>query len=534
MKSLILVLGLLFSLAQAQTRNLLEDVKFAQSRLSEIQGQPEALQAQFNETYQFLLALDPQSYDIKQVRAQTSEILRTLFQIREQLRDHVDDWKKQGILSAEFENGLRRMMRSSHYLSDIVSEISMDNQKLAKGQIARQAFTGGMPWTVGTDERPLNAADFKAGDMLIMRGGSPVSASIARITDMDSIFSHVAIIHVDEKSGKKYVVEALIEKGATINTLEQALHHGVGRMTLVRPVDAELGRKAAQAIYNVVRATQIAKKPMVYDFTMSAKLPDTVTLQDLNRLAFELPIGDYENLSAQEKAKTLEAINVVLAKLKGFNVFCSGLLDLGFHIGSGGQLQLPYLKSRMTPTNRAFLQRLGIPDTTTLMYAPGDTEYESRERFTVVSEFREPMKTASLRMDDLIFDKIFYWMEKGNLTFNETKLLGLIGATANGVSHIGFMKRFLQARGFAVAPHVSGTVISTVLMLQKMHDAIKADLIPRMNDYEKKTGYPMPPRLVYKAIDEIYEAKPEVIKFLKTREPQSVSGSACREAARAK
>ena len=65
-----------------------------------------------------------------------------------------------------------------------------------------------------------------------MRGMHHNSAAIARIGDVDSQFSHLAIVHTDE-SGKHWVVEALIEDGVGD---QPAVLHARARPRALRPV----------------------------------------------------------------------------------------------------------------------------------------------------------------------------------------------------------------------------------------------------------------------------------------------------------
>ena len=62
-----------------------------------------------------------------------------------------------------------------------------------------------------------------SGDLLVSRGGAEVSAFISRGNDFPGNFSHVAIIHIDKETNKPYFVEAHIEKGVAIATLEHYL-----------------------------------------------------------------------------------------------------------------------------------------------------------------------------------------------------------------------------------------------------------------------------------------------------------------------
>ncbi|MCK9911175.1 hypothetical protein MXD81_18640, partial [Microbacteriaceae bacterium K1510] len=92
--------------------------------------------------------------------------------------------------------------------------------------------------------------DFRSGDLLLMRGMHHNSAAIARIGDVDSQFSHLAIIHTDA-DGKHWVVEALIEAGAVINPLSDTLQHGLGRCVLFRHRDPQLAARAAAVIHHI-------------------------------------------------------------------------------------------------------------------------------------------------------------------------------------------------------------------------------------------------------------------------------------------
>ena len=58
-----------------------------------------------------------------------------------------------------------------------------------------------------------------SGDILVSRGGAPTSAFIARGNDYPGNFSHVALVHVDER-GAAQIIEAHIERGVAIATPE--------------------------------------------------------------------------------------------------------------------------------------------------------------------------------------------------------------------------------------------------------------------------------------------------------------------------
>ncbi|MBS1732302.1 MAG: hypothetical protein JST02_03310, partial [Bacteroidetes bacterium] len=74
-----------------------------------------------------------------------------------------------------------------------------------------------------------------SGDLLVSRGGAEVSALIARGNDYPGNFSHVALLYVDEQTGKPYLVEAHIEKGVAVSSVDQYEKDKKLRFMVMRP-----------------------------------------------------------------------------------------------------------------------------------------------------------------------------------------------------------------------------------------------------------------------------------------------------------
>lgn len=74
-----------------------------------------------------------------------------------------------------------------------------------------------------------------SGDLLVSRGGAEVSAFISRGNDFPGNFSHVAIIHIDKETNKPYFVEAHIEKGVALASLDEYLNDKKLRFMVMRP-----------------------------------------------------------------------------------------------------------------------------------------------------------------------------------------------------------------------------------------------------------------------------------------------------------
>ena len=74
-----------------------------------------------------------------------------------------------------------------------------------------------------------------SGDLLVSRGGAEVSALISRGNDYPGNFSHVALIYVEEGTNIPYLIEAHIERGVAIATLDEYIKDRKLRFMVLRP-----------------------------------------------------------------------------------------------------------------------------------------------------------------------------------------------------------------------------------------------------------------------------------------------------------
>src|SRR6185436_10321223 len=123
----------------------------------------------------------------------------------------------------------------------------------------------------GTPSVRLLGMELHSGDILVSRGGAPTSALIARGNDYPGSFSHVALVHVDEKSGRASVIESHIERGVAVASLEEYLSDKKLRIVVLRlradlselVTDPILPHKAAAAALSKAKSRHIP-----YDFAM--------------------------------------------------------------------------------------------------------------------------------------------------------------------------------------------------------------------------------------------------------------------------
>jgi len=151
--------------------------------------------------------------------------------------------------------------------------------RAALEEVLLQAPSNAAPTLIaGTDEpsqTPFTSVfgvTVHSGDILVSRGGAPTSALISRGNDYPGNFSHIALLHVDEKTHAVSIVEAHIERGVVISTPEAYLADKKLRVLVLRlradlpqlVADPLLPHKAASAALNEVKSHHIP-----YDFAMN-------------------------------------------------------------------------------------------------------------------------------------------------------------------------------------------------------------------------------------------------------------------------
>lgn len=123
-----------------------------------------------------------------------------------------------------------------------------------------------------TPSTKIFGIEVHSGDLLVSRGGAEVSALIARGNDYPGNFSHVAVLYVDDQTNKPYLIEAHIEKGVAVSSVDQYEKDKKLRFMVMRPradlpamiADPMLPHKAAKTAYG-----EAMKRHIPYDFKMN-------------------------------------------------------------------------------------------------------------------------------------------------------------------------------------------------------------------------------------------------------------------------
>jgi hypothetical protein len=413
------------------------------------------LAANLTELYEATFNVSLDRYDVQTLMASAPEIARTIFALRLKLRDQVADWHARGFLTLAGQKALRNALRIARYATDMLGELNIRYAQLGPEEKTLRGFSGRNNNTL------VNPAfdkgqdiDFRSGDLLLMRGMHHNSAAIARIGDVDSQFSHLAIIHTDE-AGKHWVVEALIEDGSVINPLSYTLQHGLGRCVLFRHRDPHVAARASALIHDVVRKTQErGGKHIWYDFTMELA-------------------GDQE-------------------------LFCSKLVRKAYGIATDQTFLLPTFTTRFDMKNRDFIERIGVTARET--FAPADIELEPS--FDLVAEWQDYRVTSRLRLQDLLMDRLFLWMDEYDYRFKEDLPIKLIGFFGQMSGKLSSRAKALMADVVPkVPPNMRRATIQAVAMLHKTAEPLLDELIALERRSIDRSGHPMHAREVYEYLE---------------------------------
>jgi hypothetical protein len=426
------------------------------------------LAANLTELYEATFNINFERYDVQTLVHSAPDIARTVFDMRLRLRDQVADWHARGFLTLAGQRALRNALRIARYATDMLGEINIRYAQLGPGEKTLRGFSGrNMNTLVNPAFETGHDLDFRSGDLLLMRGMHHNSAAIARIGDVDSQFSHLAIVHTDA-DGKQWVVEALIEEGSVINPLAYTLTHGLGRCVLFRHKDKHLAARAAALIHDVVRRSgEKGGQHIWYDFTMELA-------------------GDKE-------------------------LFCSKLVRKAYGLASDEKMLLPTFATRFDMKNRDFVDRIGVTAKET--FAPADIELEPS--FDLVAEWQDYRVTSRLRLQDLLMDRLFLWMEQHDYRFREDlpiKLIGYFGHLSGKLSTRA--KNLIADVVPKVPPNMQRSTIQAVAMLHRTAEPLLAELQAMERRSIDRTGRPLHAREVYDFLEGKRQASNGEIGYL--------------------
>ncbi|MEO1282414.1 MAG: YiiX/YebB-like N1pC/P60 family cysteine hydrolase [Pseudomonadota bacterium] len=431
-----------------------------------------ALQNNLVAATDLVLKIDFKRYDADRHRDAAPGLMYEIFSFQQDLRDKIDQWHASGLMGPQNQRASRNLLRMTRYAADILGELWIGFEQLDEGEGTYPAFTGAhhntlVPARFATGEH----LPFKSGDVILVRGQAHNSAAIARIGDIDSQFSHVAMVHID-REGKHWAVESLIEVGAVVEPLHDVLATGLGRALCLRHRNPVLAKNAATIINDRVKhSLSPSGQRILYDFTMR---PDV-----------------------------------------GRNLFCSKLVRRAYKEASAHEYILPTFPTQLSMRNRDFVDRIGVQTIET--FAPGDLEIEPE--FDVVAEWQDYRVTSSLRLQDMVMDKLFEWMETHNYRFHESfkiRLISLLGRISSYFSND--IKEMLEELFPKIPPNMSRRAIAAIAMLHETAQPLLEHLQKAEQDSIRQTGLPLHPRDAYILLEKKRESLGHEIGYLRIKD----------------
>ncbi len=279
-----------------------------------------------------------------------------------------------------------------------------------------------------------------SGDILLSRGGAPTSALISRGSDYPGNFSHVALVYVDPQTNVASIIEAHIEVGVAIATLEVYMRDKKLRVLVLRLrsdlpellTDPMLPHKAATASLN-----RALNEHIPYDFEM-----------------------DYKN---QNK------------------LFCSEVASSEY---SGLGINLWMGKSTISSLGTAkLLAGFGVKYFET--QEPSDLEYDPQ--LSVVAEWRDLETLYKDHVDNAVVDAILEWSEAGNEISIDWYLLPIFRAAK---LYSVVLNQFNEAG--PIPEGMSATSALRHEAFKAFHNSIKTVVLNKAENFKRQNGY-IPP-----------------------------------------
>ncbi|MBP8696452.1 MAG: hypothetical protein KBH73_08320 [Syntrophobacterales bacterium] len=319
--------------------------------------------------------------------------------------------------------------------------------RAALEEVMLQAPAGSYPGLIRAEDADSVTPAFafqgltlRSGDILVSRGGAPTSALIARGNDYPGNFSHVALLHVDEKTGVPGIVESHIEVGVVVSSVQDYIRDKKLRVMVLRlrpdlpqmKADPMLPHRAAKTARDEARSRHIP-----YDFAMDFRDPS--------------------------------------------KWFCSEVASWAY--GQHG-VELWKGTTRMSaPGVVRWLSYFGVTHFET--QAPADLEYDPQ--LAVVAEWRDPETLWQDHVDNAVVEAMLEGADEGDtIPAPWWKLAAVRLAKA----YSALLNLF--GRAGPVPEGMDATAALRNLELSSLHERMKTAVLARAAAFERDRGYRPP------------------------------------------
>ncbi len=369
-----------------------------------------------------------------------SRLFESRMQLNYRLRDFVSGKKFQS--RAELEgcaNEMRKSHRSLRGLEDRIGLTVLRSQKKLKnlGVVGLPGSDLGLKpfvenqWPnllvnkVLIPSGKFSLSDLKTGDYILTKATNFASAVISRIGEVDTQFSHIGIVYIDDGSlfgpknkGQIYIVESEPDFGLQIVSLDHFLRNDKNRLVIYRykstsknpglTADEDVAARAAKFLAELADVRLNPFDATGTDHTMTDRLK---ILGD--RQIARLPYNFEMDMKVESSLFCSQAISFALQNAcTQTGVKCETFPELG----NTQEQMFPLLQSKISIKKNGFAKLLNLTASET--FSPADVEVEPR--FEVVAEWRDFSFAAYTRVQDLAMTKIFQLMEAYEYEFIES------------------------------------------------------------------------------------------------------------------
>jgi hypothetical protein len=380
---------------------------------------------------------------------QFNSILTQIFEIRQMLRERQRQFENEGVWSSNQSADAIAAFRLAHlylrYAEDFAIEWYDGRHPLHRSAVF---FDGEGPLSLHSPKASFvkGKLEFQAGDVILVRGASFASASIARISDVPTSMSHLAMVAIDP-NGRLMVVESLLEKGVTYYPVEEYLKlEPLPRAAVFRFFDATIAYRAAQESWKLAMENKA------------------------KRIPFDL------EMDSEEHSK----------------IYCAEAVGVAYERATKGTFKFPlhqtsFEKARQTD----FFKGIGIAHPNA--FAPSDLDVDTR--FDLIAEHRDLDLLAKSRMYDAILSMLFSKFEQGftykpSLSVFAQATFGKIGR------ELGFFSDQISA-------DVSWTALFTLLQQKKTVESVLTDLQAASSEESSRLHRPLAYRELLELLDKI-------------------------------
>lgn len=381
----------------------------------------------------------------------------TLFAIRLRLAEKLAEFEhRNSWTEVEHMNAVAAFRRAQLYLRYAEDFVISWQDRLQPLRNSEKFFVGEGSLTLRNPKyfKSSDKVTLRAGDILLVRGDSFVSATISRIGDVVTSMSHLAMV-AEAEDGSLKVVEALMEKGLVAYDLDRFL-------TLERLPRAAVYRYSQNNRSGDLAGNlpSLAAKELWKLYLDSRRNPENY------RFDIQMDPNDHSK------------------------IYCAEAVRMAWESASRGKVIVPrYMTTFSGAIETDFAK--GVQMQVRESFAPSDIEVDTR--FTLIAEHRDLTLLATSRRYDVVLSSLFEKFKQG-FTYKPDFQAGVKGVFGIFARNLGFM----------TAQVPSDATVETLTTLIR-HKNLVTDLMAELGSAEKNAVEAEGRPLSYRELETLFE-----------------------------